>query len=276
MIGVKLLPLYESWMVFHGSVGITYSTVPSSLFIINTITNSSITCIAIQVEENKKQYIRPQSMPDNRKKIQYFSITIECSTAFSKTFWRVGYLFGGVGWMTDNELQELIVGSCLSRLFSEAPPRCSSGHILCHRYISLQSTCIQSFYKCQLTEFCIMQACVLHVTCTYIFCSQEVKSHGNNLKHVLVVRKVSQQLCTCYLYLPLWCHLLENWPHPFTPKSDQCQLSPAASPVILCHTLWRTWLFISLLTPDKRLLYYQFSLLSLIHFSVRRLGECTL
>ena len=28
---------------------------------------------------------------------------------------------------------------------------------------------------------------------------------------------------------------------PFTPKSDQGQISPAASPEILHHTVWRTW-----------------------------------
>ena len=33
--------------------------------------------------------------------------------------------------------------------------------------------------------------------------------------------------------------------NPFTPESDQCQNSPAASPEILCHTVWRTWLFIA-------------------------------
>ena len=33
--------------------------------------------------------------------------------------------------------------------------------------------------------------------------------------------------------------------NPSTPKSDQFQISPAASPVILQHTVWRTWLFIA-------------------------------
>ena len=33
--------------------------------------------------------------------------------------------------------------------------------------------------------------------------------------------------------------------NPFTPKSDQCQISPAASPEILHHAVWRTWLFIA-------------------------------
>ena len=33
--------------------------------------------------------------------------------------------------------------------------------------------------------------------------------------------------------------------NPFTPKSDQVQISPVASPVILHHTVWRTWLFIA-------------------------------
>ena len=30
-----------------------------------------------------------------------------------------------------------------------------------------------------------------------------------------------------------------------TPKSDQCQISPAASPEILHHTVWRTWSFMA-------------------------------
>ena len=34
-------------------------------------------------------------------------------------------------------------------------------------------------------------------------------------------------------------------PNPFTPKSDQLQISPAASSEILHHTVWRTWLFIA-------------------------------
>ena len=46
--------------------------------------------------------------------------------------------------------------------------------------------------------------------------------------------------------------------NPFTPESDQFQISPAASPEILHHTVWRTWLFIAY--SDERWLYYQFSL----------------
>ena len=44
-----------------------------------------------------------------------------------------------------------------------------------------------------------------------------------------------------------------------TPKSDQFQISPAASIHILHHTVWRTSLFIAY--SDERWLYYQFSLL---------------
>ena len=33
--------------------------------------------------------------------------------------------------------------------------------------------------------------------------------------------------------------------NPFTPESDQCQISPAASPEIVHHTVRRTWLFIA-------------------------------
>ena len=46
---------------------------------------------------------------------------------------------------------------------------------------------------------------------------------------------------------------------PFTPKGDQFQISPAASPAILHHTVWRAWLFIGY--SDERLFYYRFSLL---------------
>ena len=40
---------------------------------------------------------------------------------------------------------------------------------------------------------------------------------------------------------------------PFTPKNDQFRISPAASPVILHHTVWRTWLFVAY--SDERWLY---------------------
>ena len=46
--------------------------------------------------------------------------------------------------------------------------------------------------------------------------------------------------------------------NPFTPKSDQSKNSPAASPAILHHTVWRICLFIA--CSDERWFYYQFSL----------------
>ena len=46
--------------------------------------------------------------------------------------------------------------------------------------------------------------------------------------------------------------------NPFTPESDQCQNSPAASQEIWHHIVWRTWLFIAY--SDERWLYYKFSL----------------
>ena len=42
----------------------------------------------------------------------------------------------------------------------------------------------------------------------------------------------------------------------FTPKSDQFQISPAASQEILHHTVWRTWLWI-IAYSDEKWLYYQ-------------------
>ena len=55
------------------------------------------------------------------------------------------------------------------------------------------------------------------------------------------------------------------------PKSDQCQISLAASPEKLQHTVWRTWLFIAY--SDERWLLLPILTTSLIHF--KRLGECT-
>ena len=46
--------------------------------------------------------------------------------------------------------------------------------------------------------------------------------------------------------------------NPFTPESDQCQISPAASQEIWHHTVWRTWLFIAY--SDEKWSYYKFSL----------------
>ena len=48
---------------------------------------------------------------------------------------------------------------------------------------------------------------------------------------------------------------------------DQYQISPAASPEIWHHTVWRTWL--STAYSDERWLYYQFSLPSVIQFSLQ-------
>ena len=52
---------------------------------------------------------------------------------------------------------------------------------------------------------------------------------------------------------PMFLHV-----NPFTPESDQCQNSPAASQEIWHHTVWRTWLFIAY--SDEKWLYYELSL----------------
>ena len=61
--------------------------------------------------------------------------------------------------------------------------------------------------------------------------------------------------------------LWEKHFNPSTPKSDQFQCSPAASPETLHHTVWRTLLFMA--WSDKRSLYYQFSLPHLHMFSLK-------
>ena len=55
--------------------------------------------------------------------------------------------------------------------------------------------------------------------------------------------------------------------NPFTPKSDQFQISPAASPAILHDTVWRTWLFIAY--SDGKCFRYQSLTTSLIHLSLK-------
>ena len=50
---------------------------------------------------------------------------------------------------------------------------------------------------------------------------------------------------------------------PFTPKSDQFQISPEASPEKLHHTVWRTWLFIAFSDDYDTNSHY------LAHFSIK-------
>ena len=72
-----------------------------------------------------------------------------------------------------------------------------------------------------------------------------------------------------WLYYQFWVISLNGrmYFNPFTPKSDQVQISPAASPVILHHTVWRIWLFIAY--SDEKWLYYQIRIASLIHFCIK-------
>ena len=65
-------------------------------------------------------------------------------------------------------------------------------------------------------------------------------------------------LCICVFLTPKFKRTFSQPFNPFTPKSDQCQISSAASPVILHRTVWGIWLFIAY--SDERWLYYQFSL----------------
>ena len=61
-------------------------------------------------------------------------------------------------------------------------------------------------------------------------------------------------MCDLWLCFTNDCKLIcAGVPNPFIPKSDQFQISAAASPEILQHTVWRTWLFIAY--SDERWLY---------------------
>ena len=77
-----------------------------------------------------------------------------------------------------------------------------------------------------------------------------------NITWKILIPKVSQCQCSKSMWCQKWrFHLTEpsqiakpvnnTWKirftiNPFTPKSDQCQISPAPSPEIFHHTVWRT------------------------------------
>ena len=82
---------------------------------------------------------------------------------------------------------------------------------------------------------------------TYILLLQPYAGSQSGQKYENTHGKGNTVLCTLFSFF-----------YPFTPKSDQCQISPAASPEIEHHTQWRTWLFITY--SEERWLYYQFSL----------------
>ena len=63
-----------------------------------------------------------------------------------------------------------------------------------------------------------------------------------------------------------------NAANPFTPKSDQCQISPAASPQILRNTV--NLAFHNLLMQQRKDDYTTNSHYLIIHFS-KGVGECT-
>ena len=71
-----------------------------------------------------------------------------------------------------------------------------------------------------------------------------------------------------YVY-KLWleCSITQTPLNPFTPKTDQVQISPAASPEILHHTVWRTWVFIASLR--WKLIILPIIATPLVHFSLK-------
>ena len=84
--------------------------------------------------------------------------------------------------------------------------------------------------------------CKLHFPCAQLMLWQ---MHWTNLSASIE-----------YKYWVSWLRLTNV--NPFTPESDQCQNSPAASQEIWHRTVWRTWLFIAY--SDEKWLHYKFSL----------------
>ena len=73
------------------------------------------------------------------------------------------------------------------------------------------------------------------------------------------------------LLLVLGRHILVLSGYPFTLKSNQFQMSLAASPDLLHHTVWRTWLHSVL---RWKMIILPILPTSLIHILSNRLGEC--
>ena len=87
------------------------------------------------------------------------------------------------------------------------------------------------------------------------------KKNGTFEDHlVLTALLAGFQVRLTEIFNRIYCKLVTHryQLNPFTPESDQCQNSPAASQEIWHHTVWRTWLFIAY--SDEMWLYYKFSL----------------
>ena len=99
--------------------------------------------------------------------------------------------------------------------------------------------------------------CFLFAVYKHHMCSLTRSRQGN------ICRLFSRLFDKC----PLVSFLHANLVNPFTPKSYHSQMSPAASPEILHHTVWRTWFLIAY--SNERRLYYQFALPHLYIFSLK-------
>ena len=103
---------------------------------------------------------------------------------------------------------------------------------------------------------------------------------GNCTKWRIQVQ-FSKLLSTLRVHVRTWRRETQNlalifsvkFVNPFTPKSDQFQISPAASPVILHHILCRIRLFIALLRC--KIIILSILTTSLILLLFKRLWECT-
>ena len=78
----------------------------------------------------------------------------------------------------------------------------------------------------------------------------------NGIKSSTTLTQVTHnKMDECRLCLFIFCGFgVRDVRYPFTPGSDRAQISPAASPVISHHTVWRTWLFIAY-SDDERFYY---------------------
>ena len=61
------------------------------------------------------------------------------------------------------------------------------------------------------------------------------------MKGPLRLSKLASRSCTGKMSLD--ASIQHHRVNPFTPKSDQFQISPPASPEVFHHTVGRTWLF---------------------------------
>ena len=123
---------------------------------------------------------------------------------------------------------------------------CTTIHSFVHSFVHLFSMhlfVVRSLQEWNACEGCSRKLSIAMETLTQVSClpPTNVWSGAPSGKCLLLFFSLSSVACAfgCYRYLT------QKRTQSYHRKSDQSPISPAASPEILHHTVWRTWLFIA-------------------------------